>query len=154
MSYYKWQMSENYHFLFLKMSLMRLKDELRFGIDGFPFESDSRVESRSDSKKSEVVLQFDELFVDSIAVDASWKLYSHSDRLRLWAAIGYIDVGDGCWKRFMLAITSRYWWPILFIKNQHEEKAINICHQHLKTATIIKSSTQSCHQHNCSQGLQ
>ena len=53
------------------MSLMRLKDELLFGIDGFPFDSDSRVESRSDSKKSEVVSQFDELFVDSIAVDAS-----------------------------------------------------------------------------------
>ena len=53
------------------MSRMRLKDELRFGIEGFPLESDSRVESRSDSKKSDVVLQFDELFVDSIAVDAS-----------------------------------------------------------------------------------
>jgi len=53
------------------MSRMRLKDELRFGMEGFPFDSDSRVESRSDSKKSDVVLQFDELFVDSIAVDAS-----------------------------------------------------------------------------------
>lgn len=55
------------------MSRMRLKDELRFGMEGFPLDSDSRVESRSDSKKSDVVLQFDELFVDSIAVDASWK---------------------------------------------------------------------------------
>ena len=53
-----------------------MNDELRFGKDGFPLDSESRVESRSDSKKSEVVLQFDELFVDSIAVDASLKFFA------------------------------------------------------------------------------
>ena len=58
------------------MSLMRLNDELRFGKDGFPLDSESRVESRSDSKKSEVALQFDELFVDSNAVDVSLTLMS------------------------------------------------------------------------------
>ena len=56
------------------MSLMRLNDELRFGKDCFPLDSESRVESRSDSKKSEVSLQFDELFVDSNAVDVSLTL--------------------------------------------------------------------------------
>ena len=58
------------------MSLMRLNDELRFGKDGFPLDSESRVESRSDSKKSEVALQFDEVFVDSNAVDVSLTLMS------------------------------------------------------------------------------
>ena len=34
---------------------------------------------------------------------------------------GYINVGDGCWRRFMLVTLFRYWWPILYI-----EKVTNV----------------------------
>ena len=36
---------------------------------------------------------------------------------RVWSTDGYIDIGDGCWRRFMLVTDLRCWWRIFNIEN-------------------------------------
>ena len=80
---------------------MRLNDELRFGKDGFPLDSESRVESRSDSKKSEVSLQFDELFVDSNAVDVSLTLMYLTYVTINWSEGNYEKDTEKVWNGYL-----------------------------------------------------
>ena len=55
---------------------------------------------------------------------------------------GYIDVGDGCWRRNVLETTLRCWFEMSPISK--------FCHQHPKIVTNIKSPTSTRHQHLCS----
>ena len=62
---------------------------------------------------------------------------------------GYIDVGDGCWKRTVLMTTFRYWWrfcPFWFtiFLHKHWTPKCKRCHLHQKS-----SPTSRCHQHYC-----
>ena len=77
---------------------------------------------------------------------------------------GYIDVGDGCWRRNMLATTLRCWWrfwPILSTTSSIFYSSISVghqkmspiskfCNQHLESVINTKSPTSNCHQHLCS----
>ena len=70
---------------------------------------------------------------------------------------GYIDVGDGCWRRNVLMTTTRCWWryrpflspkSIIFLQKSRA-KSFKRCHQHPKIVNDFKSPTPRCHQHRC-----
>ena len=42
-------------------------------------------------------------------------LYIRNIIFALYSNLGYIDVGDRCWRWFMLVPPLRFWWPILNI---------------------------------------
>ena len=72
---------------------------------------------------------------------------------------GYIDIGDGCWSRNVLATTLRYWWrfwPFSSTRTSNNQRPkipsiFNFLNQHSKIVTNIwkLSPTSTCHQHLC-----
>ena len=67
---------------------------------------------------------------------------------------GYINVGDGCWKRTVLMTTFRYWWrfcPFWSTIFLHWTPKCERCHFHQNsfTNTHKSSPTSRCYQHYC-----
>ena len=68
---------------------------------------------------------------------------------------GFSDVGDGCWRRNVLATTLRCgwrFWPFLSPTSsifQHKRRAPT-CNQRYSVTYIQKLSPSTCHQHLCS----
>ena len=63
---------------------------------------------------------------------------------------GYIDVGDGCWRRNMLATTLRCWWRFWPILSPTSFFSISVGHQHPKVVTnieILSLTPENRHQH-------
>ena len=60
------------------------------------------------------------------------EIYSIWPQKTFYSIDGYIDVGDGCWRLFPLVTSSRCWWPILKIINQH-----NVQNHHYNNSQIF-----------------
>ena len=68
-----------------------------------------------------------------------YESYSTAQSVR--CCVGYMDVGDGCWRRNQLVTTFRCWWPSMSPRyrcwHQHEKKS----HQHQSVKLRRKSVT-------------
>ena len=77
-----------------------------------------------------------------------WKTQKHQSSTD--SSTGYINIGDGCWRRNVLATTLRCWWRYGRFCHQHPLFfEISVGHQQPKDVTnieILSLTSKNCHQ--------